>query len=85
MNVIILKLSFILTFNSSFSNRENESLWREVAELRAKHLQQQQVIRKVKCHSSALCERVRASEPGMLWHTLPYFALSFGFWIFFCM
>ncbi|XP_047921457.2 heat shock factor protein 2 isoform X2 [Anser cygnoides] len=27
--------------------RENESLWREVAELRAKHLQQQQVIRKI--------------------------------------
>ncbi|KAJ6655253.1 hypothetical protein lerEdw1_005597 [Lerista edwardsae] len=26
---------------------ENESLWREVAELRAKHLQQQQVIRKI--------------------------------------
>uniref|UniRef100_A0A6J0TUH3 Heat shock factor protein 2 isoform X1 n=1 Tax=Pogona vitticeps TaxID=103695 RepID=A0A6J0TUH3_9SAUR len=27
--------------------RENESLWREVAELRAKHLHQQQVIRKI--------------------------------------
>ncbi|XP_042743752.1 heat shock factor protein 2 isoform X1 [Lagopus leucura] len=27
--------------------RENESLWREVAELRAKHLKQQQVIRKI--------------------------------------
>ncbi|XP_038626061.1 heat shock factor protein 2 [Tachyglossus aculeatus] len=27
--------------------RENESLWREVAELRAKHTQQQQVIRKI--------------------------------------
>ncbi|XP_015477372.1 heat shock factor protein 2 isoform X3 [Parus major] len=27
--------------------RENESLWREVSELRAKHLQQQQVIRKI--------------------------------------
>ncbi|XP_019375574.1 PREDICTED: heat shock factor protein 2 isoform X4 [Gavialis gangeticus] len=27
--------------------RENENLWREVAELRAKHLQQQQVIRKI--------------------------------------
>uniref|UniRef100_A0A8C8AF51 Heat shock transcription factor 2 n=1 Tax=Otus sunia TaxID=257818 RepID=A0A8C8AF51_9STRI len=27
--------------------KENESLWREVAELRAKHLQQQQVIRKI--------------------------------------
>ncbi|XP_070589541.1 heat shock factor protein 2 isoform X2 [Erythrolamprus reginae] len=27
--------------------RENESLWQEVAELRAKHLQQQQVIRKI--------------------------------------
>ncbi|NXH14644.1 HSF2 protein, partial [Bucco capensis] len=27
--------------------RENESLWREVAELRAKHSQQQQVIRKI--------------------------------------
>uniref|UniRef100_A0A8C8VG62 Heat shock transcription factor 2 n=1 Tax=Pelusios castaneus TaxID=367368 RepID=A0A8C8VG62_9SAUR len=27
--------------------RENESLWREVAELRAKHVQQQQVIRKI--------------------------------------
>jgi len=48
INVNILKLCFILTFKSSFSNRENESLWREVAELRAKHLQQQQVIRKVR-------------------------------------
>ncbi|NXJ95683.1 HSF2 protein, partial [Corythaixoides concolor] len=27
--------------------RENESLWREVAELRAKHLKQQQIIRKI--------------------------------------
>ncbi|KFO73478.1 Heat shock factor protein 2, partial [Cuculus canorus] len=31
----------------SVLKRENESLWREVAELRAKHLQQQQVIRKI--------------------------------------
>ena len=28
-------------------NSENESLWKEVSELRAKHAQQQQVIRKV--------------------------------------
>ncbi|XP_064026270.1 heat shock factor protein 2 isoform X3 [Pogoniulus pusillus] len=37
------------TFESHLSalKRENESLWREVAELRAKHLQQQQVIRKI--------------------------------------
>lgn len=47
INVNILKLSFSLTFKSSFPTRENESLWREVAELRAKHLKQQQVIRKV--------------------------------------
>eukprot|EP00075_Anas_platyrhynchos_P020127 XP_027309380.1 heat shock factor protein 2 [Anas platyrhynchos] len=38
---------FNFGFKLSFSNRENESLWREVAELRAKHLQQQQVIRKI--------------------------------------
>ncbi|XP_056343890.1 heat shock factor protein 2 isoform X1 [Oenanthe melanoleuca] len=31
----------------SLLKRENESLWREVSELRAKHLQQQQVIRKI--------------------------------------
>ncbi|NXI43112.1 HSF2 protein, partial [Galbula dea] len=31
----------------SMLKRENESLWREVAELRAKHSQQQQVIRKI--------------------------------------
>ncbi|OPJ73118.1 heat shock factor protein 2 isoform B [Patagioenas fasciata monilis] len=31
----------------SVLKRENESLWREVAELRAKHLKQQQVIRKI--------------------------------------
>ncbi|NWR77678.1 HSF2 protein, partial [Centropus unirufus] len=31
----------------SVLKRENESLWREVAELRAKHVQQQQVIRKI--------------------------------------
>ncbi|XP_008934616.1 PREDICTED: heat shock factor protein 2 [Merops nubicus] len=37
------------TIESRFSalKKENESLWREVAELRAKHLQQQQVIRKI--------------------------------------
>ncbi|XP_017683669.1 PREDICTED: heat shock factor protein 2 isoform X3 [Lepidothrix coronata] len=31
----------------SLLKRENESLWREVSELRTKHLQQQQVIRKI--------------------------------------
>ncbi|XP_068866982.1 heat shock factor protein 2 isoform X4 [Aphelocoma coerulescens] len=31
----------------SLLKRENESLWREVSELRAKHLQQQQLIRKI--------------------------------------
>ncbi|XP_078504588.1 heat shock factor protein 2-like isoform X1 [Lissotriton helveticus] len=37
------------TFESRLSalQRENESLWREVGELRAKHSQQQQVIRKI--------------------------------------
>ncbi|KAM4903362.1 heat shock factor protein 2 isoform 3-T3 [Sylvia borin] len=42
-----LSLLKSVTFKSSFLNRENESLWREVSELRAKHLQQQQVIRKI--------------------------------------
>lgn len=48
-------------------NSENESLWKEVSELRAKHAQQQQVIRKVRRVQLVPCSALACLCATVLW------------------